>query len=326
MVLDMTIQELSHLRDQALSLVGARPSEAEARIRVLREMFDAGLEAMAERLAAAQAKAEEARALAEAEDHKAHALAEEVERRDELLRATDERERLQVLRIASLRSELDILRDETAALRAAREAAEAETRSAQERVLSANDEAAAARSDTEAALRQADEERTRAEIATSEAASAQVEAIQAGVRMRAAIQDAARLRGDIARLEDVLVATRADANAQIASLTAQLERARADVSAVRLDAMDHQERLSATLAELTDAVAAREIAEIRRAELLGQAKNALSVMNAAAQVAAEARDRAASAEVCLKAVTAARLTFIGGARGEVTGIAARNRS
>src|SRR5688572_18411241 len=164
MALDMTTTELFHLRDQALSLVGAKPSESEARIRVLREMFDAGLEAMAVRLAAAQAEAD-----------KLPLLAEELARRDEELSESADRERLQTLRITSLRGELDLLRDETAALRAAREAADAEARMAQERTDTASYEAAAARSETEVALRRASEERTRAEIATSEAASAKVE-------------------------------------------------------------------------------------------------------------------------------------------------------
>src|SRR5688500_7446390 len=108
MAFDMTTTELFHLRDQALSLVGAKPSESEARIRVLREMFDAGLEAMAVRLAAAQAEAD-----------KLPLLAEELQQRDDLLDASAERERLQALRITSLRSDLETLREETAALRAA---------------------------------------------------------------------------------------------------------------------------------------------------------------------------------------------------------------
>jgi hypothetical protein len=325
MDIDMTIQDLSDLRYQALSLVGARP-EAETRIRVLREMFDAGLEAMAVRLTAAQAEAEEARALAEAEDHKARALAEEIERREELLLASADRERLQTLRITSLRTDLDVLRDETAALRGAREAAEADSRVALEGMLSANDDAAAARSETEAAVQHMHEERTRAEIATSEAASAKVEAIQAGVGMRAAVDEAERLRWDVERLEEALSAARADANERITSLTAELERARADVSAVRLDAMDKQERLSATLAELTAALAARELADIRGADMLWQASNALSAMRAATEEAAAARARAASAEGCLKAVTSARLTFIGDARGQVTTLSAHENS
>lgn len=314
MASDMTTTELFHLRDQALSLVGAKPSESEARIRVLREMFDAGLEAMAVRLAAAQAEAD-----------KLPLLAEELQQRDDLLVAAAEHERLQTLRITSLRTELDVLRDETAALRAAREAADAETRTAHERTDAANGAAALARSETDAALRHADEERVRAEIATSEAASAQVEAIQAGVRMREAVEEAARLRSEVARLEAEQSAARADAHERISALTVELERARADVSAVRLDSMDKQERLSATLSELTAALAARDNAEIRRAELLGQASHALSAMNAATEAAAAARIRAASAEGSLKAVTAARLTFVGDARGEVMA-AARDRS
>lgn len=262
------MNDLGQLRDEAVGLVGAQAAEADARTRVIREMYDAGLSAMAEKLLIADAETTKARALFQAETLRSQALQAELEQRDAMLRDAAERERERDERIATLEIELEDASGEARISDAARERSEVARREAVARAHQAADDAERARAEADEARRQQEAAYARATIATSEAATARIEAIQTVAR---------------ARLE-----------------TAEL-----------------QERLAAALAERSAAMAERDEAVRLRDEMQVRLRETMAITSAAKREASEARLRAENAEGAVKAVTSARITFVGDARGIV---------
>jgi hypothetical protein len=241
----MTIHErLAQLRDEAAVLVSPQAAEGEARSKVLRDMYDAGLAAMAEKLLTAHADTAAARAQAAAEVERARTLEAEIEQRDHLLRSAAERDRTHEERIATLQAERDNAVAEAVLADAARERAETARRDAFERAHMAAEDAAVARAEADEARRQRDDAEDRAAIATSEAAAARLETIE----------NAARARLDIAELQERLAAALAE------RVTAFADRDKAEREHVEM-----RERLNEALidtaAATQEAVAARARAQ-----------------------------------------------------------------
>jgi diguanylate cyclase (GGDEF)-like protein/PAS domain S-box-containing protein len=281
----------SALSDDAIA------AAAEERVRVWREVFEAELQAMAERVREAQAAADASKS-----------ATEEIERREEQLRAAVERESALAGQISSLKQQIEDLKGESAALAANRERTETEGRSLQELMRTAAAELAAVRAQAAAATRQADEARTRAQIATSEAASARIEVIQAGARMRAAVDDAAMVRGDMGRLQDAAAGAKAEAEAvhhAADAAASELEGARASIA--------RMEEQVATLA--ADLASARDEAA-RAHETAGDLQRQLAEALEATAVARAEAETAASAEIAARRAADGSAAELEGVRQE----------